>query len=228
MGSSPQADDHNLKSVDVLTATAYPEMLPMARWLIKKQDYRGPVNHIIRQGPPTGRQIDRRKLQVQMLRHSHADYFMFADDDDWLGSSYLRHLVKRIGDAQVYGELPKRIYYMRTPSFGEAEKQRPLLSVFTLYSADVRQEVLDGLIKGEVHSKGLGPVLARCTDPPFTDEVIVMRGLMNQPENAITARKNRYDSKVFPCMDPEFEKLLEWVGPQDFAYYMAFKADRGW
>lgn len=214
------------KSIDVLTTTVYPEMREHAEWLIDKQDYEGPTRHLIATGPPVGGRTARYGLQTELLKKSDADLFMFADDDDYLPSWFIRRCVSELRDGDVYGMIPDSIYFLRARAYGDGTKRDRLFITFTIYQGRVRESVLRAMESSDPPA-AMSRILAAHTHPPISPNLIIMRGMMDDPSLAITARKNRLDRKVFPRDDPYLVKLEEFSG-KDVGVYRKFAEERGW
>lgn len=194
-----------MTTVDILTTSVRPEMMPLCAWLWdhNRLGVGADTCHRVRQDPGKSRAATLKG----MVAASTADFFILADDDDYIAPGYLRRCLDRISDAEYYGEIPERYYLMTKPyggAYGESTKRPMLFQTFTLYR------------------RGGNPFNGKKRYGPHTTDLIVMRGLMADPSTAITTRKNTYSPEHWPALDSGNTKLREWLAddPGAFDRYM--------
>lgn len=194
-------------TIDILTTTIRPEMIAHCKWMFDRQDVDAELNHTIHVAlNRIGTRDHRLACLKTLMEKSTADYFMIADDDDYVGPGFVRRCLDRIGTADVYGEIPTRVYLM-TGAYGEGTDRTTLFRTFTLYR------------------KGFNAITPSDHHGPFADDLIIIRGMMADPGTSITERKNTYDEKHWPNLDPEYDKLQEWLAkdPTAFDRYMELR-----
>lgn len=206
--------------IDVLTTSAHPEMVDFCRWMFSRQRASAEIQHFVHVSSKAGDKEDRSKSLREMLQASEAEFFFFADDDDYVAPDYIGRCLDRIGDAMLYGEIPSRSYLMNPPAYGHSIKRKKLFSTFVLFRREIRSVILrcletgsfDGALEGQWSHAG--------------NRLIIMRGLMQRPEESITARKNRYAPQHWPYLDFERRKLCEWLeqDPEALDRYLRFAA----
>jgi hypothetical protein len=156
------------------------------------------------------------------------DFFMLGDDDDYVSPDYVEHCPQRAEERGLYGEIPSRTYMLRRQSGKEGFGRTRLFSTFVLFRCDLRRQVLQAL-RSDKPAKSLQVIFAQHQQsPPHSDKLVIMRGMMDDPASAITARKNVADKALWPRNDRDYAMLRDWVDEGMFEYLLRFAGERGW
>ena len=213
-----------VNDVEVLIPCAYPEMADMARLIWSRQESQFSI--FLKDEPGNAR--GRWDTLARMVEMVDAEFFMLGDDDDYVAPGYVAHCRAKIGSAVLYGEIPSRTYLLRGPAYGEGCGRTKLFSTFTLFRTKALRERVLAALRSDKPGGGLKPILEQQWRPPHSRQLTIMRGLMDEPGQAITTRKNSDSEEVWPLRDEGHKKLRQWVDAEMFAYLMGFAEERQW
>lgn len=209
-------------SIDILTSCANPEMEQWCRGMVRRQNYDGEINHQMYVTDRKGDKDERWLAFADLVHANDSEYFLMMDDDDYVAPQYLRHCITLIKDTDCYGELPSRTYNLRVRGWGEGRGRDKLFTTFVVFHDRSRKMVVDAMHKASPAHE-LAPFLkSQVKNLVHTPRLVVMRGMMDKPEQAVTTRKNMDDASVWPNKDLKFETLKEWVDEEAFAELMGF------
>lgn len=198
-------------TIDVLTTSAHPEMLPHWQWLLDRQTTDAEIVPHWSQARTKGDKNDRARSLAYLVTDSTADYFAMMDDDDHCDENWLARALDNI-DGGMYGERCYRAYLLHKPAWGEMQTPRPEPFLTNMVFAKRHKRFALDLIFGKTK-------LTK-REWPLSDGWVIMRGLMTSGDG-ITARKNRYTDKHWPHVDTDDRaKLREWVGDEAHEHYM--------
>jgi hypothetical protein len=215
-----------MTTVDLVTTSAYPEMLDLCRWMFERQETSAELRHQIHSARSGGGNRDRHRCLADLLEGTDGDYFMLCDDDDYHSPDYIQHCLDSIGELPLYGEIPKRTYFLRKPAWGEGTDRIRLFPTFVLMRAGCRSAMVRALRDDKPNAL----VDWLCGDsgfkPPHSERLVIMRGLMDDTTMAVTRKKNQ--AEHWGQIDEGYKKLGEWVDPGAFALYVALARRKGW
>ena len=171
--------------VEVIATSVNPEMRGWANLVWRRQTC--PVQfRLHRSDGSRGREGDLAAM-VRKL-DDDTDFFMLADDDDYVAPEYVEHCLSRIHSEPIYGEIPYRTYMLRRQSGLSGKTRSKLFQTFTLFRRDEADVVLRCLTKranwADLWSLQADPV-------QHSPMLCIMRGMMDNPSRAITAREER-------------------------------------
>jgi hypothetical protein len=180
---------------------------------------------------------------IEASRHIKGSKILIIEDDDHYGPLYLEEMLWRLERAEIVGEVKARYYNVRERRWGVMDNDRHASLCRTGFSASLlpimvrasEMALKDGDPFVDLRLWGSGPPTQSGMKPAnilpkeARQDKFLHRGLSTgikgMPGRGGLGGAHR--SRAFQNYDPQWAKLVEWIGP-DARDYMALATSLGW
>ena len=144
---------------------------------------------------------------------------LIIEDDDWYHPGYIQIYIDRLQNYDLVGEGPAHYYNIRHHSYRKVANTKRASFCQTGFNSCVIEKLFvssmkqSSFVDARLWSKDCKKFIWQ--DKPHC---IGMKSLPGRPGIGIGHRPNKYFIK-----DPDFKKLIKWVGKEDAQWYIGLK-----